>query len=705
MITSSLILLAGATWGLILAAVALVKSPRTLARWAFAAGMSAFALESLFVALSLTASTLDQLIRWQALRYVTVAFLPLPWLLFALCYGRGNHSFYVRNARPFLLLAGVLPVVPLVGFAHIISVQVSGDILQPYGTLVLGWPAKALSGLLVASAVLILMNFERTYRAAVGVMLWRIKFVALGLGLLFSVRIYTSSQAILYSSFNPALESFNAAALLLACGLMTVAVLRSGMFSADIYPSQTVIFRSLTVFVAGLYLVLVGVMANFVTWLGGDPAFPLEAFVILLSLVALACVFASARLRLIARRFVSRHFDRPLYDYRQVWRTFAERTASMADEVSLCRQSVKLVSETLDVLSVTIWLTDEQQSRFGFGASTSVKHEHAGELLPSGLNAAKLIDTIRNRPEPMNLNTAKEDWATEFRRANPDQFPKQEGNRLCLPLVAKTQVVGLLNVGDRVSGIPFSIEDLELLKCIADQIAGSLLALRLSRRLLEAKEMDAFQTMAAFFVHDLKNTASSLSLMMQNLPAQFDNPDFRQDALRAVSKGVGRLNDLIARLGSLRQSAQIQPVSSDLCAVVAASLDGISMPPGVTLTRHLVPMPMVPIDPSQMQKVVTNLVINAQEAMRGPGEIVVSTARQDSSIVLSVRDNGSGMSPEFVRRSLFRPFQTTKKTGLGIGMFHCRMIVEAHAGRIEVETEEGKGTNFRVVLPLNKEIA
>ena len=305
----------------------------------------------------------------------------------------------------------------------------------------------------------------------------------------------------------------------------------------------------------------------------------------------------------------------------------------------------------------------------------------------------------------MNLNTAKEDWATEFRRANPDQFPRQEGNRLCLPLVAKTQVVGLLNVGDRVSGTPFSIEDLELLKCIADQIAGSLLALRLARRLLEAKEMDAFQTMAAFFVHDLKNTASSLSLMMQNLPAQFDNPDFRQDALRAVSKGVGRLNDLIARLGSLRQSAQIQPVSSDLCAVIAATLDGIPMPSGVTLTRHLVPVPMVPIDPAQMQKVVTNLVINAQESMRGPGEIVVSTARQDSSIVLSVRDNGSGMSPEFVRRSLFRPFQTTKKTGLGIGMFHCRMIVEAHAGRIEVETEEGKGSSFRVILPSSKETA
>ncbi len=695
-------LLIAAIWALVLAVFALVKRPRSLARWAFSAGMVFLAADSLLIHFSLQAETFDVFIRWRAFRHVAVACLPLPWLLFAVSYSRGNHSHYVQKARSLLLLAALAPVIPIVWFSEIMTVVDNSDPAWN-GVIVLGWPAKVINGLLVASAVLIVMNLERTYRAAVGVMLWRIKFVVLGLGLLFAVRIYTSSQAILYSVFNPALESFNAGALLLACVLMSISALRAGLFNADIYPSQTVIFRSLTVFIAGLYLVMIGLLANIVTWLGGDPAFPLKAFFILLSLVALGCVLASARLRLVARRFVSRHFDRPLYDYREIWRKFTERTASMTDEISLCRQSVGLVSETLDVLSVTIWLTNEQQSQFVFGASTSVQDEKADALLQSGVGASKLITMIRSSPEPVDLNTAKAEWADDLRRSNPDSFRTQEGNRLCLPLVAKDNVLGLLVVGDRVSGIPFSIEDTELLKSIADQIAGSFLTLRLSRRLIETKELEAFQNMAAFFVHDLKNTASSLSLMLKNLPAQFENPEFRQDALRAVSKGVGRLNDLILRLGSLRETTQIRPVDSNLSIVIASALDGIAIRQGVTVVRRMDPVPTVSIDPAHIQKVVTNLVMNAQEALNGEGEIIVSTGRQQDTVEFAVSDNGCGMSAEFVRRSLFRPFQTTKKTGMGIGMFHCRIIVEAHSGRIDVETQEGKGSSFRVILPIPKE--
>jgi putative PEP-CTERM system histidine kinase len=238
---------------------------------------------------------------------------------------------------------------------------------------------------------------------------------------------------------------------------------------------------------------------------------------------------------------------------------------------------------------------------------------------------------------------------------------------------------------------------------VGDQVAAGLLNAQLSQKLLQAKELEAFQTMSAFFVHDLKNTASTLNLMLQNLPIHFDNPDFRQDALRGMAKTCEHINHLISRLSLLRHDLQIKPVASDLSEVVAGALshwDGIA---GVTLVKDLRSCPATLLDQEQMAKVVTNLVINASEAISRSGEIRIETSQSNGWAVLLVADNGCGMTPEFLRRALYRPFQTTKKKGLGIGMFQSKMIVEAHGGRIEVESEARKGTTFRVLLPALKQ--
>jgi signal transduction histidine kinase len=115
-------------------------------------------------------------------------------------------------------------------------------------------------------------------------------------------------------------------------------------------------------------------------------------------------------------------------------------------------------------------------------------------------------------------------------------------------------------------------------------------------------------------------------------------------------------------------------------------------------------LPRIVADPEQLRSVITNLLLNAREAIGAQGRITIETKKLDGWVTLSVSDNGCGMSPEFLKNSLFRPFHTTKKEGLGIGMFQAKMIVEAHNGNIRVKSEPGSGTTFQLMLPLTSKI-
>ena len=185
----------------------------------------------------------------------------------------------------------------------------------------------------------------------------------------------------------------------------------------------------------------------------------------------------------------------------------------------------------------------------------------------------------------------------------------------------------------------------------------------------------------------------------------FDNPDFRQDALRGMAKTCEHINHLISRLSLLRHDLQIKPVESNLNDVVAGVLSNWNGIAGVTLVKNLRPCPPASAGPGANQQSGDQ---SGHQRLGGRlpkrGEIRVETSQNNGWAVLAVADNGCGMTPEFLSRALFRPFQTTKKKGLGIGMFQSKMIVEAHGGRIEVESEVRKGTTFRVLLPMEKQI-
>ncbi len=664
----------------------------------FAAGMSVLAVEAVCDGLTADALTPEAMLSWQQWRLMALSLLPGLWLVFSLSYARGNARESLVRWRAVWIGALVLPFALAVGFRQDLALAVQQEPETGHWVLRLGLPGIGLELALLLGSIVVLMNLERTFRASVGTMRWRIKFMLLGIAALFLVRLYTSSQAMLFRGFDLSVHGINSAALLVASLLVLRALFRTGHFEMDVYPSQSILQSSLTVLLTGIYLLMVGALAKVVTYFGGDATFGFKAFLLLVALTLLALLLQSDRVRLRLRQFVSRNFQRPLYDYRAVWRRFAEATATHVEQEDLCASLARLTADMFQTLSVTIWLVDEKKASLGLAASTSLSDARAWKIHPHGADAAEVIRHVKSHPEPEDIEFTQEQWASALRRCHPDEFHKG-GTRVCLPIIGGGEVLALITLGDRVSGAPFSLQDFDLLKCIGDQAAASLLNARLSRKLLEARELEAFQAMAAFFVHDLKNAASTLNLMLQNLPVHFDDPAFREDALRGIAKTVAHINGLIGRLGLLRRELKIQPVPTDLNEVVAAAIATLEKAPDSVLIKDLHPLPKVPCDPEQMLKVVTNLVLNASEAVTGAGQVRVTTSLDSGSAVLTVADSGCGMSVDFLSRSLFRPFQTTKKNGLGIGMFQSKMIVEAHGGRIEVASEPNKGTTFRVFLP------
>jgi len=489
-----------------LAAGSLVRRRHGLADFAFAAGMIALSAEGLFAWMAARGQLPDaEIVARRNWSLFATAFLPFCWLLFSLSYARGNAREFVSTWRPALAGALVLPVGIAAAFGSRLVASLRPDGAQAFRAATLGWPGTALALLVLAGSVLVLMNLERTYRASVGTMRWRVKFMLMGVGLLFVVRIYTACQELLFRVISLSLEDLNAGTLLVVSVLILRSFLRAGPMELDVYPSHSVLQGSVTVLLAGVYLLIVGLFAKAVVFFGSGNVFALEALLALVSLVLLVVLLQSDRVRMRLGRFVSRHFDRPLYDYRSVWRKFTEGTASHVDQTELCRSLVKMVADLFQALSVAIWIVDENSMTLA--ASTSLSEAKGRELAPGHAEAAEITGHFEKDPEPADVEDSKEPWAAAVKRMHPCEFP-EGGNRVCLPMIARGKVAALMILGDRVGNAAFSAQDLDMLRCVGDHATASLMNVQLAQKLLQAKEMEAFQTMAAFFVHDLKNAAS-----------------------------------------------------------------------------------------------------------------------------------------------------------------------------------------------------
>ena len=360
-------------FSLLLAGVSLVRRKPSPATWCFFAGMTALGIDSILTGLALRATQLGRLdlladggIRRQVLRAGDLAVLQpdlLAQRLPRVPWPAGESRW------PFV---GLLPIGCCLLVFHdqlfqVVPAGTAGDVWR----LQFGAMANALNVIYLVALVLILMNLEQTFRSAVGTMRWRIKFVVLALVVIFGARLYVRSQAILFSAPDIALWGVESGALLIGCVFLALAYARTGWAEIDVYPSSAVLRSSLTVLIVGGYLFIVGVLAQVVRRFGGAEMFQFQAFVVLLGMAGLAVLLLSDRARQTIHAFVVRHFRKAQHDSVRIWTLFSRRLASVTDQAGLCAVSAKLISETFDVLSVTLWLLDEEKGRFVVGASTA----------------------------------------------------------------------------------------------------------------------------------------------------------------------------------------------------------------------------------------------------------------------------------------------------------------------------------------------
>jgi signal transduction histidine kinase len=222
----------------------------------------------------------------------------------------------------------------------------------------------------------------------------------------------------------------------------------------------------------------------------------------------------------------------------------------------------------------------------------------------------------------------------------------------------------------------------------------------------ETRQFQSFVRLSAILTHDLKNAIEALSLTVTNMERHFDNAEFREDAMKSLTGAAQNLRSLVERLSNpvtTLSGEHKRPTPVDLVPMLKRVI-GMTAAPANEKYQLKVDLPVslyALVDIERMAKVVENLIINALEAMeeRG-GTLTIAAGNNDEGApYFSVSDTGVGINQRFIADRLFHPFSTTKKRGVGLGLYTCREVVTANGGSIQVESKEGAGTTFRVVLP------
>lgn len=459
-------------------------------------------------------------------------------------------------------------------------------------------------------------------------------------------------------------------------------------------PSRAVAFQSLSLLVIGAYLGGMLVVGKSLSILGEDASrLNQVGFVFAASVLALIWL-PSPKVRGWLRVNAVKHLFQHRYDYREEWLRFTGTIGRAGPTApSLPDRAAQALADITDSNGAVLLLPAE-----GGALECAGRWQWRGFDLPANACQPEFAAMLERTGAVIELDAVR--GSTDGQRADvPDWLKDDPHAWAVVPLIHYERLVGAVVLARPPVARRLDWEDFDLLKVAGRQLASYLAEQAGHDALTEAARFDEFNRRIAFVMHDIKNLASQLSLLARNAERHAEKPEFRKDMLVTLTKSAEKLNALLARLGRYGSASQAQRTALDLTAVarrVANRFDGIH-PVELTRTESC----SVLADGDGLEQALVHLVQNAIEASAPGMPVYLDVAGDGLQGRLEVIDSGTGMSPRFVRESLFKPFVSSKDGGFGIGAFEARELVRAMGGRLEVESREGLGTRFAVVLPLS----
>lgn len=540
-----------------------------------------------------------------------------------------------------------------------------------------------------------LVLLEQLFRAANQVSRWALwpLVISIASTALFDFVLFAQASMVGQIDFDFWYSRGFIAAFVIPLLLISTRRLKGGQ--VRVFVSRHVVFYSSMLMIAGSYLLVMAFAGYIINFIGGEWGSMISIGFLMLAGVVLVALLLTETLRRKVKVFIAKNFFANKYEYRDEWLDLIEKIETTTAE-NYYQMATEIMMSKLDAKQGALL---KRQLGLNFTAKHSNGFELENEVLPDIVAISLFCQEkswIFDAQEYLDSPNLYENLAIDG-----EAIAKQL--RFAVPVFIGRAFYGMFIFNEAKTDKSLNWEDRDLLFAISKQLGNFISLHEANDKLAESKQFDAFNRMSAFLVHDLKNVLGQLALINANAKKHRDNPAFIDDVFETVDSAANRLDKMLSQLRN-KQSGQSLEQETDVDSLLTKMLLQVNMnKPEVTYES--VPDSVISIDHDSLSSVLHHLIQNAQEATADDGWVKVSVTNLENDLVVSIKDNGEGMSADFIKYRLFKPFDTTKgNAGMGIGVYEAKQFVENNAGTIRVKSIVGEGTEFTLRLPKIKKL-